>query len=1289
MKLDFYKISERALEGKKEGTIEVYPDFRIVRSKDLMVRGRQFYAIWDEEKQLWSTDEYDVQRLIDEELDRHVVTTEPCTKVVRKHLGSFSTNSWLAFRNYVSHISDNSHQLDVNLTFANTEVKKEDYVSRKLPYALQSGDISAYDELIGTLYSPDERAKLEWAVGAIIAGDAKHIQKFVVLYGAAGTGKSTFLLILQKLTEGYFVTFDAKALTGSNNSFSTEAFKNNPLVAIQHDGDLSRIEDNSKLNSIVSHEIMQINEKYKAMVDMTINAFLFMGTNKPVKVTDAKSGIIRRLIDVKPTGQKLSPRKYQTLMSQIEFELGAIAAHCLETYRDMGKDYYSGYKPEDMMLQTDIFFNFVEWHWDEMKTPEGISLTRAYTLYKEYCKDSSIEYTLPKYKFREELKNYFDIYEDVHMDENNTRIRGWYVGFTADKFKSQKHIEDEGRVFSLVMDETESLLDREMADMPAQYAPKSDTGYMKFWTKNPRVGKDGKEYIPADSRVVSTTLQDLDTHKEHYVKVPENHIVIDFDLKDADGNKSAERNLEAASRWPATYAEFSKSEAGIHLHYIYDGDTSELASVYDDGIEVKVFRGDSSLRRKLSRCNNVPLATISSGLPLKEKKSMNIEQIKSEKALRELIERNLRKEIHPSTKSSVDFIHKILEDAYNSDLVYDVTDMRNRILAFANNSTNQALAAIKTVQSMKFASEVSEEKYEDEADEDSPIVFFDVEVFPNLYMVCWKFENNDKVNTMINPTAADMEKFFKFKLVGFNNRGYDNHILYAIYLGYDAERLYKLSQKLISNVPGAKFGEAYNLSYTDIYDFANIKMSLKKWEVELGITHLELGLPWDKPVPKDLWSKVAEYCQNDVIATEAVFHDRKEDFIARQILSELSGLSVNSTTQQHTAKIIFGDNRRPQDDFVYTKLEKIFPGYEHKLGKSTYRGEITGEGGYVWSKPGMYENVVLLDIASMHPTSIEQLDLFGPYTKNFSELKRARIAIKRKQFDDAKQMFNGRLAKYLDDTSGAEALAYALKIVINIVYGLTSAKFDNAFRDPRNIDNIVAKRGALFMIELKLMVQELGYEVIHIKTDSIKIVIPKGSDPKTIIDPVMEFGEKYGYEFEHEATYEKLCLVNDAVFVGKKTDGRKPAEWTSTGAQFQHPYVFKKLFTHENIQFKDKCETKSVKSSLWLGFATASEEDDTPMALAGNEKRFVGKTGVFCPIKPGFGGGLLQREAVDKEGKITYAAVTGTKGYEWLESEMVKTLHKEKDIDIRYFDHLVDDAKDNIAKYGDFEWFVS
>ena len=346
-----------------------------------------------------------------------------------------------------------------------------------------------------------------------------------------------------------------------------------------------------------------------------------------------------------------------------------------------------------------------------------------------------------------------------------------------------------------------------------------------------------------------------------------------------------------------------------------------------------------------------------------------------------------------------------------------------------------------------------------------------------------------------------------------------------------------------------------------------------------------------------------------------------------------------------------------------------FPGYEFIDGKNMYRGTDVGKGGYVYAEPGMYGNVALLDVASMHPHSVINLNAFGEYTQNFKDIVDARIAIKNKDFDKARQMFNGKLAPYLDDESTAKNLAQALKIAINSVYGLTSANFDNPFRDNRNKNNIVALRGALFMRTLQDEVQKRGFKVAHIKTDSIKI---PDATPE-IIQFVMDFAVQYGYRFEHEATYERMCLVNDAVYIAKYDNG----EWTATGTQFQIPYVFKKLFSKEEITFDDLCVTKSVTSSLYLDMNEGLAEDE-------HNYRFIGKVGRFCPIKPGCGGGLLMRE---KDGK--YYAATGTKGYRWLESEIVESMDKMKDIDESHFKAMADTAIDTIKKYGDYEWFVS
>lgn len=1242
--MDFYQIKERST---KKGVTELYPDFKVCRSKDLMVRGRGFYALWDEDNKIWTTDEYDVQKLMDAKLQqrRDEIKEKTDDNVQVRLMSDFSTGSWTEFRKYMLNLSDNSHQLDQDLTFSNTEVQKKDYVSKKLPYPLTPGSCDAYHEIIGTLYDPEERAKLEWAIGAIIAGDAKDIQKFIVLYGEAGAGKSTILNIIQKLFTGYYTTFDAKALTASSNAFATEVFKGNPLVAIQHDGDLSKIEDNTKLNSIVSHEEMTMNEKYKPSYTARVNCFLFMATNKPVKITDAKSGIIRRLIDVKPSGNKLPSKHYQALMSQIDFELGAIASHCLKTYRKMGKNYYSNYKPLEMIFTTDVFFNFVESYFYTFKEQDGVTLSQAYEMYKTYCDESLIEFKLARHKFREELKNYFQSFHDV-IRIDGKQIRSYYSGFQADKFANIAAIEEE-IPNSLVLDSDVSIFDKICSDCPAQYGNDKETP-MNKWDK------------------VKTKLSKIDTSKLHYVKVPLNHIVIDFDLKDKDGNKNLEKNLEAASKWPPTYAEYSKSGKGLHLHYIYEGDPEQLARIYEEDIEVKVFVGNSSLRRKLIKCNNTPLATINSGLPLKGGKMINFEAVKSEKSLRDLVQRNINKEIHQGTKPSVDFIHKILEDAYASELPYDLTSMRPAVLSFANNSSNQPEYCVKLVSQMKFKSENESEALVEY--DDNELAFFDVEVFPNLFIVCWKFEGKDTV-TMINPTAADVEDILKLKLVGFNCRRYDNHILYARYIGYTLDQLFQLSQKIINGSKNALFGEAYNLSYTDIYDFSSKKQSLKKFQIELGLNHQELGMKWEEPVPEDMWLTVAKYCVNDVVTTEQVFQARKQDFIARQILADLSGLSVNDTTQRHTAQIMFGNERNPQQQFIYTDLSEMFPGYTYEFGTSSYRGEDPKEGGYVYAEPGMYGNVALLDVASMHPTSLIEMEMFGPYTQNYKDLMDARLAIKHKDYDKAKTMLGGILSKYLTTEEESKDLSFALKIVINIVYGLTSAKFENKFKDPRNIDNIVAKRGALFMIDLKHAIQELGYTVAHIKTDSIKIP----DAPQKIIDYVIEFGKRYGYTFEHELTYDKFCLVNDAVFIAKVKDG----DWEATGAQFAQPYVFKTLFSKEPIVFEDLCETKAVTTALYLDMNENLPDGE-------HNYHFVGKAGLFCPIKKGAGGGMLMREKDDK-----FHAASGTKGYRWLESEMVKQLGKEEDIDMDFYRQQIDTTVKSISKYGDFEWFIS
>lgn len=1309
--LDFVKIKE-SVNGR--GVMDIYPEFLVKKSKDLMIRSKSFYAVWDEEAGLWSTNEQDVQRMIDKMVFEHSEALNfPGFKRL-KLLGDFSSRKWTEWKAYCQSLSDNFHDLDDKIIFANTEVKKSDYITRHLEYNLDAAETPAYDELMETIYAPEERQKLEWALGSVIAGDSKRLQKFIVIHGDPGTGKGTFLEIIEELFPGYCSKFNAKEMT-NNSAFGLESLKDNNLIAIQPDGDLSRIEDNTLLNSVVSHEAIPVNEKFKSIYTMKFKSFLFMATNKPVKITDSKSGVIRRLIDVKSSGNTVPTRRYDRLRREIKFEYGGIAHRCLEVYKELSKNYYNSYVPIAMIARTNDFYIFIDDEYDyfSIEHKDGISLDAAWDHYRKYCDRANVSYPYTKKTFRYELRNYFENFEETGGPSKN-----WYSGFKTDIFRTKVIGSDEDGW--LVFNTDQSKFDDIFSGCKAQYATR-DGFPLKAW----------------DS--VQTTLEDLNTRRLHYVQTPLYLIMVDFDLKDENGEKSLELNMEAANRWPKTYAELSKSGSGIHLYYIYNGDIEDLESLYSKDIEIKVCKGNAAFRRKVTKCNDIGITTITSGLPKKEKKVISEKTIRNERKLRSLIVKNLKKEIHPNTKPSIDFINELLNQAYDNNVRYDVRDMANDILVFAKNSKHQSDYCLKVVSNMKFYNDkdIDPPKIEDDG---SPMIFFDIEVYPNLFVVVWKPYHSKNSVRLVNPTPDDISKLVKMKLVGFNNRRYDNHILYARMMGYNNEQLFNLSQNIINEgVLKHGFVEAYDLSYTDVYDFlaSSNKMSLKKWEIKLRIHHMEMPIPWDKPVPEELWEQVAIYCENDVVATEAVF-DSKEgqsDWKARQILADISGLTVNDTTNKCTTKFIVGDDKNPQTSYIYTDLSKMFKGYEFNKfgidksrykpgakivsGKSIYRGEDPGEGGRVFATPGIHYNVGLFDVASMHPSSIIALNLFGDiYTKRFEEIVKIRLLIKHKKYFQAKGLLGGKLAKYLDDPQQAKELANALKTAINSVYGLTSAKFSNKLKDERNIDNIVAKRGALFMIDLQKEVEKRGYTVVHVKTDSIKIANVDDDISKF----VMEFGKQYGYTFEKEAVYKKMCLVNEAVYTALvvEEDGEKVKPyWTNTGDQFKVPYVFKTLFSHEPYEFYDFCETKSVSTSLYLdmneslpdvsfvekelkkvkkklkdgGPNTELEQqvhDLEKKIEEGHKYEFVGRVGLFCPIKPGCGGGILLRATDDGR----FSAAEGTKKkdggvYRWLEAETVMKNHIEDFIDMSYFESLADAAVEEIEKFGSFKEYVS
>ena len=942
---DFLRVSKR-WDNKLQRNVYT-PSFEINKPavKDLLVRGQKFYAIFNPDTGLWETDDSKAVTMIDEQVEKYVRETESAAyledpdhaPIIRRISDTSSglIKVWHAFceKDYRPEWNE-KFKLNQKIMFSNTEPKRSDYATFKLDYPIVEQDTPYYDKLCDRLYLPSEREKWEWYLGCLIAGDQKKIQKMLVFYGEPGTGKSTIIgkVLVYLLTNGensYATKFEANGLCG-RDAFGTSFLAEDGVFVFDDDAEMNMITVKSTLNKIVSHEPIKVNGKFERQFNTVPNCLLVVGSNEPVQMSP-NSGMNRRLIDVRPTGNKLSADEYDECIEHLQFEKSGIAARCLAVYRKHGKNYYDHYIAEDMLNRTSPFQNFVQENYLQLK--DGISLAKAYDMYCAYAEASRFKNILVRYKFRDTLKLYFKEYNDTYFSGFKPERIGIKYVETEKKEEKKSDLPD-----WLQLKEQPSIFDKLYSQYQAQYEQDDPAHPLKYsWAK------------------CLTKLKDLDTKKIHYVKVPLELIVIDLDIRGENGEKCLAKNLEAAKKFPPTYAETSKSGNGIHLHYLYTGgNPEELSRIYGDNVEIKVFNGGSSLRRKLYLCNDLPVASISSGLPLKSEGAKQSDMVdwegfNNEKQLRSFVINCLQKKHHGHTKPEVDFLVSELDKQYRSGKTYDIRDLKNDIFSFCVNSSNNAQYCMEQFGQMHLCSKDIEDKENEETEEykTAPIVFFDCEIFPSyaqskaeghdipktipedtpaLFLINWKIQGEGKtIHRMVNPSVDEVSSLFKYRLIGFNNRKYDNHMLYARSQGYTVEELYNLSSKLVNNDKGSsdtgQFGQAYNLSYTDIYDFASAphKMSLKKWEFKLHIRHLEWDQPWYQPVAVKDWNKVAEYCDNDVLSTEAVFNEIHDDFVAREILADISGGTPNDTTNQLTLRLIFGKNKHP--GLVYTDFK--------------------------------------------------------------------------------------------------------------------------------------------------------------------------------------------------------------------------------------------------------------------------------------------------------------------------------------------------------------------------------
>ena len=169
--IDFMMVSTRS---KKNGVVEIYPKFVIKNpSEHLMIRGGDFYAIWVEERGLWSVSEQDVIEIVDRELDRYAKENANRFEHGYKVLHMWDAESGMidSWHKYCQRqMRDSFHMLDEKLIFSNMETGAKGLRLQEAPVSVGDGEPKAWDRMLSVLYSPEERHKIEWAIGSIVSG---------------------------------------------------------------------------------------------------------------------------------------------------------------------------------------------------------------------------------------------------------------------------------------------------------------------------------------------------------------------------------------------------------------------------------------------------------------------------------------------------------------------------------------------------------------------------------------------------------------------------------------------------------------------------------------------------------------------------------------------------------------------------------------------------------------------------------------------------------------------------------------------------------------------------------------------------------------------------------------------------------------------------------------------------------------------------------------------------------------------------------------------------------------
>lgn len=419
---------------------------------------------------------------------------------------------------------------------------------------------------------------------------------------------------------------------------------------------------------------------------------------------------------------------------------------------------------------------------------------------------------------------------------------------------------------------------------------------------------------------------------------------------------------------------------------------------------------------------------------------------------------------------------------------------------------------------------------------------YDIETYPNCFLAIFKALDPANQEKYLRFRDSDLDSLKLFLasedlvLIGYNNFAFDDVVLKAIIDGKvsTAEEIHGFATRIIKS-SSSDDKEIRGLTYhnrkewgdrtspwwcIDLFQILGGKVragSLKSHEVRLGLRDVR-DLPYkpDTVLTPEQIQELTHYCENDVIATEAVYDDirplievrfavnqqfpylsssalrRTDPGIAERVLKrELeTKAGINLRNVRKPSKFIFNPSshidsaiefqvEQNQNQLERLKSmasfdavnwsEKEYTGLQFRAGSHRI---ILGKGGIHTAIPHLHiksKNIVGYDVTSYYPSLLRRFNrypegLTSRWIDIFNSLTDERLEAKR---------------------SGDDAKASVYKIIINSIYGKledkTSINLDTSLR------LAVVLNGQLFLIMLMEAFHEAGFDVISANTDGIYI----------------------------------------------------------------------------------------------------------------------------------------------------------------------------------------------------------